>query len=114
MYNNQNNYGFGYSNAGQDYTNATVALASVGIGADPTYTEFRQGGISEIFASEEDSNFIGGANYQFVLNKAQSGNATEIILSGADTGTPAKYEGMRVRITSGTGAGQYAKIKTFR
>jgi len=115
VYNDQNNvHGFGYSNAGRDYTTATVAITSVGVGADPTYTEFRQGGVSEIFASEEDSNFIGGQNYQFLANKAQSGNATEIVLSGADTGTPAKYEGMRVRITAGTGAGQYAKIKTFR
>jgi len=115
VYNNQNTIGgFGYSNAGQDYTSALVALTSVGTGADPKYTEFRSGGINEIFASEEDSNFIGGANYQYVLNKAQSGTATEIILSGADTGTPAKYQGMRVRISSGTGTGQYAKIKTFR
>tara|TARA_R110000851_G_scaffold78117_2_gene172322 strand:+ start:6145 stop:11028 length:4884 start_codon:yes stop_codon:yes gene_type:complete len=115
VYSDQNEvHGFGYTHCGQDYTNATVTLTSVGINADPTYTEFRQGGISEIFASEEDSNFIGGANYQYLLNKAQSGDAVKIILSGADTGTSALYEGMRIRISSGTGAGQYAKIQNFR
>jgi len=106
-------FGFGFTNAGQDYTNATVSLAGPGTGATPSYTEFRKGGVTEIFATEEDSNFIGGANYQYVLNKAQNGNATQITLSGADTGTEAKYIGMRIRINSGTGTGQFAKIKTF-
>ena len=106
-------YGFGFSNAGQNYTNATVSFAGPGIGQVVNYNEFRTGGISEIFATEEASNFIGGANYQFVLNKAQNGNTTQITLSGADTGTEAKYIGMRIRIDSGTGTGQYAKIKAF-
>tara|TARA_R110000851_G_scaffold232932_2_gene385506 strand:+ start:6148 stop:11031 length:4884 start_codon:yes stop_codon:yes gene_type:complete len=106
-------FGFGYTNAGQGYSTATVSLAGPGVGATPSYDEFRQGGVSEIFATEEASNFIGGANYQYVLNKAQNGNTTQITLSGADTGTEAKYIGMRIRINSGTGAGQYAKIATF-
>ena len=115
VYSDQNQiYGFGYTNAGKNYTNATVTLASAGVGAAPVYNEFRKGGISEIKVTEEDSNFIGGANYQYLVNKAQSGNTTQITLSGADNGTPAKYIGMRVRITAGRGAGQYAQIATFR
>ena len=113
-YTDQNQiFGFGYTHAGQDYTNAGALIASNGSGEQFTFNEFRQGGVSEIFASEEDSNFIGGANYQYLANKAQIGNTTQITLSGADTGTEAKYKGMRIYLYKGTGAGQYAQIDTL-
>jgi hypothetical protein len=115
VYGDQNKvYGVGYSNAGQSYSSASLSVAGNGTGFSSTYNEFRNSAISEILSTEEDSNFIGGTNYTFKSNNAQIGNTTQITLSGADDSPDNEtYVGMRIFITAGKGAGQYAKINTF-
>ena len=57
-----------------------------------------------------DADSIGGRGYSSSENSAQGGNATTITLSNTETANNTKYVGMRVVITAGTGAGQYARI----
>ena len=105
----------GYSHAGQDYTTATGTIAGPGINAAIAYDEFRDNAISQIrLIDPADSSTPGGLNYQYLLNNAQSGDATSITLAASDdTGTPAKYIGMRIVIVSGAGVGQYGYITGY-
>lgn len=105
----------GYSHAGQTYTSANIAFNGAGINADAIYDEFRNGAISQIRVIDPaDSSTPGGLNYQFLLNSAQGGNDTSIVLAAADdSGTPEKYIGMRVFIDSGKGVGQYGYITGY-
>ena len=105
----------GYSHAGQQYSNATVAIAGTGINAVGEYSELRNGGISQIRRIDpSDSSTPGGINYQFLLNSAQGGNQYGITLAASDdTGTSVKYVGMRIFIDSGKGVGQYAYISGY-
>tara|TARA_B100002019_G_scaffold190210_1_gene164452 strand:+ start:7531 stop:12444 length:4914 start_codon:yes stop_codon:yes gene_type:complete len=114
-YTNQDKiYGVAYVNAGQNYTDATLQITGNGQNFASTYNEFRDGAVSELFVTEEDSNFIGGSNYKFLANKAQIGTNTQITLSGADDeDDPDNYIGMRIFLYSGRGTGQYAKIGGF-
>ena len=60
-----------------------------------------------------DPDTVGGRGYVFSENTAQGGNATTITLSNTETANSTKYVGMRVVITAGTGAGQYAQITSY-
>ena len=105
----------GYSHAGQTYTSASIAFNGAGINADAIYDEFRNGAISQIrLIDPADSSTPGGLNYQFLLNSAQGGGDTSIVLAAADdSGTPEKYIGLRVFIDSGKGVGQYGYITGY-
>ena len=105
----------GYTHAGQAHTTATTTISGTGINASVTHDEFRQNAISQIrLIDPADSSLPGGANYQFLLNSAQTGDALSITLAASDTtGTPALYIGLRIIISSGTGAGQYAYITNY-
>ena len=107
--------GLGYSHAGQSYTNATGAILGTGNGATITYEEFRQDAVSQIrLIDPADSSTPGGLNYQYLLNNAQSGNSTSVTIAASDeTGTSAKYVGMRMYLDSGKGVGQYGYITAY-
>ena len=106
---------FGYDHAGQSYTSATSTLTGTGINAAVAYDEYRDKAISQIrLIDPSDSSTPGGLNYQYLLNNAQGGDNTSIILAASDgTGTPAKYIGMRIVIVSGAGVGQYGYITAY-
>ena len=55
----------------------------------------------------------GGSGYLTASNAAQGGTDQYIILSGSDINTASNYDGMRVFINSGTGAGQYGFISSY-
>ena len=105
----------GYAHAGQNYSTATATVAGTGINASLNFEEFRNNAISQLRVIDpSDSSSPGGINYQYLLNSAQGGDDTQIILSGADdTGTAAKYIGMRIVIVSGKGIGQYGYISGY-
>ena len=107
--------GLGYSHAGQSYTNATGAILGTGNSATITYEEFRQDAVSQIrLIDPADSSTPGGLNYQYLLNNAQSGNSTSVTIAASDeTGTSAKYVGMRMYLDSGKGVGQYGYITAY-
>ena len=107
-------FGVAYTHAGEAYSQADIAFTGNGQGAVGIYDEFRNGGVRQVYVTEEDSNFIGGSNYTFKANKAQIGTATQLTLSGADENTdPDLYIGQRLFIYAGKGAGQYGKISGF-
>jgi hypothetical protein len=56
---------------------------------------------------------VGGSGYLTVSNNAQGGATDNIIIAQSDVNTPEKYEGMRIFVNSGTGAGQYATISQY-
>lgn len=113
--NGNNIIAVGYSHAGQTYTSATGAFAGTGIDAVGTYEEFRTNAISQIrLIDPADSSTPGGLNYQYLLNSAQDGTDGSITLAASDdTGTAAKYIGMRIFIESGKGVGQYGYISGY-
>ena len=103
-----------YTHSGQDYSQADGTIIGSGANANIVYDEFFDGAISQIRLLNEGSGASGGSGYATVGNNAQSGDLTNIKLSGSDTaGSAEVYEGMRIIITSGDGTGQYAVVDTF-
>ena len=110
-------FAMGYSNAGQNYTTATVEFGGSGeLGfAEYVSDELRDGAISNVRVDARgDSTVPGGLNYTYIVNNAQSGtDQGNIVLSAADIGTPEIYVGQRISIISGLGVGQYGEITGF-
>ena len=107
---------FGYSNAGQSYTNVSETVVNgTGINGSFAYEQFRNNAIGNVrVLGSSDSSIPGGLNYQYLLNNAQQGTSTTITLAAADdTGTPEKYVGMRIVLVSGKGVGQYGVISGY-
>lgn len=111
-----------YTNAGLDYTYATWAFGGNGSGISAEQDEFRDGGVYQVRLTDlvDDStdapealgNF-GGFGYLTNSNVAQSGTTTGIKIAAVDAEIAAAYVGMRIVITSGSGAGQYAQITAY-
>ena len=47
-------HGVAYTHAGEGYTNATMTITGNGQGASATFNEFRNGGVKQVFVTEED------------------------------------------------------------
>lgn len=111
-------YAIEYTNAGTNYTanngGATFTFDGAGVGASAVGNEIRDGAIyqSRIY-TPGDSSAAGGGSYLTVTNNAQSGDATTITIAASDNNTASNYLGMRIIITSGTGAGQYGYIYAY-
>ena len=109
-------FAIGYSNAGQDYTTASIKFGGSGeLGfAEFDSNEFRDGAIGSVRVDARgDSTVPGGLNYTYIVNNAQNGGVGSITLSAADIGTEDIYLGQRISIISGLGVGQYAEITAF-
>jgi hypothetical protein len=122
---------FEYTNAGNNYTNSSYTITGNGYGAVISGGNYVNNGIFEVRlrnpddgstfnetdvnqdGSLNDPDTIGGRGYVSSENTAQGGNATTITLSNTETANSTKYVGMRVVITAGTGAGQYAQITSY-
>ena len=107
-------FAIGYSNAGEEYTTATIDFGGSGELGNAVYdeNEIRDGAVSNArIDARGDSTNPGGLNYTFIVNNSQGGNDSgSITLSAADIGTPALYVGQRISIVSGLGVGQYGEI----
>ena len=122
---------FEYTNAGNNYSNSTYTVTGNGYGAAIANGNYVNNGIFEIRlrnpddgstynendldndGSLNDPDTVGGRGYVFSENTAQGGTASTITLSNTETANTTKYIGMRVVITAGTGAGQYAQITSY-
>jgi hypothetical protein len=104
-----------YSNAGRNYSNATVDVIGDGFGDSLTPT-YKNGAVYEIRLLETvtspESNF-GGADYVSVSNVAQSGDYKQITISNTDVNNSSGLIGMAVYVTEGLGAGQYGYIVSY-
>jgi hypothetical protein len=112
--NTNNVLAVGYTHAGQEYTNATLAISGPGANAAATIEEYRKGALGELRLTDPgDSSTAGGINYGQVLNYAQGGDEVSILLSQADVNTINELEGMRIVIVQGAGVGQYGIITGY-
>ena len=103
-----------YSNAGTNYTNNSPVINGSGYNALAVGDEFRDGALFEArIIDKNDGNGVGGTSYASFANAAQSSIIGEITLAATDTTLTDGYNGMRVQITAGTGAGQFANILSF-
>lgn len=103
-----------YSNAGENYTTANYTVTGSGTGANFLADEFRDGGVfqSDITVAD-DSTSPGGGGYLITGNFAQGGTSTTIQIASNDPNALVTYNGMRIIIIAGTGAGQYGYITGY-
>jgi hypothetical protein len=87
-------------------------VSGAGAGAVIVADETRSQSIYESRITDPGSG-AGGSGYLTASNNAQGGGLQTISLSGADINTSANYNGMRIFINSGTGAGQYGYISSY-
>lgn len=107
-------YALEYTNAGTNYTSATYTFGGAGLGAAVIGNETRDAAIYQArIYTPGDSSPAGGGSYLTVTNNAQSGTTFTIVLAVTDTNSASNYLGMRIFITSGTGAGQYGYISNY-
>ena len=103
-----------FSNAGQNYTTASYNIVGAGSGISTVQEDFRDGAIFEALEiSPGDSTTPGGTGYTNVVNNAASGNSTLIKININDPNNESEYLGMRIRILSGAGVGQYGYITSY-
>ena len=105
---------FGYTNAGQSYTNVTASFTTPGTGLDVKWKEFRKDAISDIqLPAPDDSTTSGGAGYKIIAGFARGGTISTLSLAQAEVRTEAQLLGMAVWIVAGQGAGQYGYIHSY-
>ena len=114
-------YNFEFDNAGFDYQEATWIIGGSGSGAIVVQDEFRDDGVMEVRLLDlvDDSTDVpasgnfGGNGYITNSNTAQAGTLSQITIAATDDETSSAYIGMKIVLTGGTGAGQYAIIDTY-
>jgi hypothetical protein len=105
---------FEFGNAGSNYTNTINTLSGSGYNATSVQDEFRDRAVFETRLIDlNDSNGVGGAGYVTAASAAQASTTGTIVIANTDTALSGAYNGMRVQITAGTGAGQYANILAY-
>ena len=97
-----------YLNAGEEYTTAEYNFTGSGVAGSVTaISQTQDGGVCEVRILSE------GDNYLSVVNNAQAGTNIDIRLGAADIAPSGGYNGQRILIIDGLGAGQYAYITSF-
>ena len=103
-----------YGNAGINYTNAVPTIVGAGVTATTTQDEFRDAAVFETrIVDLNNGQGTGGSYYVTATSIAQGGSTIIITLAATDTQLSNAYVGMRVQITNGTGAGQFANIINY-
>ena len=108
---------FQYENTGEQYTTAGSVISGAGDDASIEFVDFRDGGVFEPrLVNTKGSGSEGGSGFKIIANSAQiTTNSTSTIRLNANDPTQFTSDvvGMRVIITSGRGAGQYAQANVF-
>ena len=99
---------FEYLNAGSNYNTATYSISGTGYNVLTVADEFRDGAV---FQTRNVVSY--GSNFVTQTNVCQGGTAQLVTISATDLGAAGAYIGMRIQITSGSGAGQFAYFATF-
>jgi len=110
-------FAFEYTNAGEEYTQASAEIIGAGANASVEYTDFRDGALFEArLVNLQDSGSEGGAGYLTRQGSAQETlDASSFIKLSSNDVTQFVDEilGMRLIITAGLGAGQYGYVTAF-
>jgi hypothetical protein len=97
-----------YLNAGESYTSAIHGFTGSGsIDVATTANFVTDGGVCEVRVLADGDNYLG------VTNNSQQGTDIVIRLSASDTTISDGYNGMRITLVDGNGAGQYGIINKF-
>ena len=108
---------FEYSNAGEQYSQASATVTGAGDFVETEFTDFRDSGIfEERIVNTRGSGRPGGSNYLVRQGFAQvTFDATSsILLSATDsTNISTDYIGARIIIINGQGSGQYGYIAAY-
>jgi len=108
---------FEYSNTGQEYSTATSDIIGAGADAQVEFTDFRDGGLTELrLVNTTGSGSEGGSNYLIRQNSAQvtiPATSTLTLNTNEDTQFDTEILGMRLLIIQGTGVGQYGYIAAY-
>ena len=107
---------FQFDHAGEDYTEVSYAVTGGGVDAEFEADEFRDNAVFEVRLldlGDDSSGQFGGEGYLTNSNTAQGGTTSQITLAATDGETSTAYPGMKVVLTGGSGAGQYALIDTY-
>ncbi len=91
---------------------ADFIVSGAGINAQLVADETRGGSVFQSRITDPGSG-AGGSGYLIASNNAQGGTESYITLAQSDINTAANYNGMRIFINSGTGAGQYGFISDY-
>ena len=91
---------------------ANYQVVGAGSGATLSGEESRSQAVFNARITTDNNGFTGGAGYATSVNTAQEGNPYSIRLSATDQGIY-NYLGMRVFVSSGTGAGQYGFVSYY-
>jgi hypothetical protein len=94
-------------------TYANVNVSGSGSGAEIIADELRSGSVFQTRILESAAFTAGGLGYKFQSNNAQAGDDEFLTLAGSEVATAAEYDGMRLGIASGRGAGQYGIISRY-
>jgi hypothetical protein len=106
--------GIEFGNAGTGYSNVSFLISGTGFGATAVGDELRDGAVFETRLIDPDNGEdVGGSGYITASNVAQGGNVGFITIANTDTSLSGAYIGMRIQLTAGTGAGQYANIVAY-
>ena len=96
-----------YLNAGENYSSAELSFTGPGSAQLITTATFEDGGVCEVRVLDD------GDNYLNVTNNSQQGTDIDLRLSASDTTVTNGYNGMRITLVDGTGAGQYGVMHNF-
>jgi hypothetical protein len=92
---------------------ANINIQGAGQGASINADELRSGSIYQTRILESNVIRKGGLGYNFQSNNAQGGNTEYLVLAQSEVSTAAEYEGMRLTVSSGKGAGQYGIVSSY-
>jgi hypothetical protein len=92
---------------------ANTKITGAGSGVRVVSDELRTGSIFQSRILESETVRLGGLGYLLQTNNAQAGNTEYLTLAASEVAEASEYEGMRLVIRSGKGAGQYATIASY-
>jgi hypothetical protein len=92
---------------------ANINIQGAGRNVRVLADELRSGSIFQTRILEVTGVQPGGLGYVTQTNNAQTGTDEFITLAQSEVATAARYEGMRVSISSGKGAGQFGRISRY-
>ena len=94
-------------------TYANIKISGAGQNVKVAADELRTNSIFQLRLLESEEVRLGGLGYKIQTNNAQTGNTEFLTLAGSEVATAAEYEGMRLFVKSGKGAGQFGIIADY-
>jgi len=94
-------------------TYANIKITGAGQNVNAIGDELRTNSIFQLRLLESEEVRLGGLGYKIQTNNAQTGTTEFLTLAGSEVATAAEYEGMRLIVKSGKGAGQYGIIADY-